>query len=116
MLLKYRPQLPLVKPYIEVGYVPRHIGGSYTGMGYNVNLPTGARTTYTEGGKWSPDVSHGIAAGGGVEFGGRHLRVTPELRYTRWNNDPIGLNGSQGYSVSAARNRLEVLVGIVWHR
>lgn len=116
MLLKYRLPIPVVKPYAEVGYAPRHISGSFTGVGEMVDIPTGNRTPYRTSGEWKPEVSHGLVAGGGVELGGRHLRVAPEVRFTRWNNDPINLYGSQGYSVSAARNEVEVLVGIFWRR
>ncbi len=114
MLLKYRLPVPFVKPYAEVGYTPRHISGSYTSVGYMVDIPTGENRPSTSQGEWKPDAGHGITTGGGVEFGGRHLRLAPELRYTRWNNDPVGLFGSQGYRVSAARNQVEVLIGITW--
>lgn len=50
MLLKYRLPLPFVKPYAEVGYAPRHIAGSYTIVGYSVNIPTGTRTFGGAGG------------------------------------------------------------------
>ncbi|HVX65765.1 MAG TPA: hypothetical protein VHA11_04140, partial [Bryobacteraceae bacterium] len=97
MLLKYRLRLPLIKPYIEAGYAPRHISGSYHSQGYNVDFLTGERIPYSIDGKWSPKASHGIVTGGGVEFGAGRLRIAPELRYTHWNNDPINLLGSQGY-------------------
>lgn len=114
MLLKYRLRLPLIKPYVEVGYAPRHISGSYHRQGYSVDFLTGERIPYSTDGKWSPEASHGIVTGGGVEIGAGHLRVAPELRYTHWNNDPINLLGSQGYLVNAAQNQVEVLVGITW--
>lgn len=115
MLLKYRLPLPFVKPYAEVGYAPRHIAGSYTSVGYSVDVPTGTRTFYGPSrSDWRPDVSHGLITGAGVEFGGQHLRIAPEFRYTRWNNDPINSYGSQGYRVNAAVNQVDVLIGIIW--
>ena len=114
LLLKYRLGLPLVKPYVEAGYSLRHIAGSYTGSGYNVDIPTGAQVPFTTHGEWNPDVSHGIVTGGGVEFGAPHLHIAPEVRYTRWNNDPINFSGTQGSYVSASRDQVEALVGITW--
>ncbi len=114
LLLKYRLPLPWIKPYVEVGYAPRRISGSYESIGYNVDLLTG-KTTYNTGrADWKPDVGHGVVAGAGVEFGGRHLRIAPEFRYTNWSDDPINLYGSQGYLVNAAANQIDVLVGITW--
>jgi hypothetical protein len=78
-------------------YAARHIGGSYRTVGYSVDIATGAKTPYTSGSEWKPDVTHGIVTGGGVEFGRGRLRIAPELRYTRWNNDPIDLFGNHGY-------------------
>ncbi len=114
MLLKYRLPLPLARPYAEVGYALRHMGGSSSSVGYTVDIPTGERRAYASRGEWNPDPSHGIVTGGGVEFGGRRLRIAPEVRYTRWNNDPVGFYGTQGYRVSAARNQVDVLFGISW--
>lgn len=116
MLLKYRLPFPAVRPFVEVGYAPRYLSGSYQSIGYSVDLPTGAVTHSTGSGKWSPGVSHGVVAGGGIEFGGRHLRLAPEIRYTRWNSDPINFYGSGGYFVSASPGQVDLLVGIWWRR
>ncbi|MCC6585280.1 MAG: PorT family protein [Bryobacterales bacterium] len=116
MLLKYRLPILALKPYAVVGYAPRYISGHYRAAGESIDILTGASTPYTRSGDWKPDVSHGVVAGGGVEFGGRHVRIAPEVRYTRWFNDPINFYGSRGYSVSAAQNQVEVLVGIFWRR
>ncbi len=60
------------------------------------------------------DTTHGMVAGGGIEFGSRHLRVTPEVRYTRWNDDALKVFGSRGYFVSSSQNEVKVLLGLWW--
>lgn len=114
ILLKYGLPVPFARPYVEVGYAARHMSGHYTTNGYTVSIPTGERTPYTTSDDWKPDASHGVVTGAGVEIGSGHWRIAPEMRYTRWNNDPIGIYGSRGYSVNAARNQVELLVGISW--
>jgi hypothetical protein len=59
-------------------------------------------------------VSHGLVAGVGMEAAIRGLRISPEIRYTRWNKDVINEQGSQGYHVNAGVNQVQVLVGVSW--
>jgi hypothetical protein len=55
-----------------------------------------------------------VVVGGGIEFCGRHFRITPEVRYTRWRNDIINSYGSQGYRVNSALNQAQILLGLSW--
>jgi hypothetical protein len=57
---------------------------------------------------------HGLVAGGGVEFGGRHVRIAPEVRYIRWKNPLFSESGSRGYYIQAPQNEVQLLVGITW--
>lgn len=114
MLLKYRLPRFIAQPYIEAGYAPRYISGSYTSVGASQDLSTGATSYGSSRGDWKPAVTHGFVTGVGIEAGGRHVRVAPEFRYTRWNRDPIDFFGPHGYSVHATQNQAEVMIGILW--
>jgi len=65
VLLKYRFQLPLVKPFIDAGPAFRY---SYA-------------LSYT-----NPS-NHGVAAGLGVEVHLWKLKIAPQFRYLRWARD-----------------------------
>jgi len=91
---------------------PRYASGTISGQGVNIDLSTGARTTFTLNDKWGAIGSLGIVGAGGVEFGMRHFRISPEVRYTHWDNDIIGINDSQGFHANAALNEVRILVGL----
>ena len=112
ILLKYRLALPVVKPYIAAGYAPRMISGGIDFNGQNCNLTTGACTSSSghSGTNWN--TSHGLVLGGGVQMGFRSLRVSPEVRYTRWNAGAIDVN--EHLSFQSTQNQIDVLLGIAW--
>ena len=114
ILGKYRLPFPLIHPYVSAGYAPRRVTGSYNSQGYTVDLSTGNRQWYTQHGSWEPEAGGGVVIGGGVELGGRHFRIAPEVRYTRWRNDVINTYGSQGYHVNSALNQTQILLGLSW--
>jgi hypothetical protein len=57
---------------------------------------------------------HGLVAGGGVEIGGGHFRVAPEVRYIRWKDPLYSYYGSRGYYLQVPRNEVQILVGLTW--
>ena len=60
-------------------------------------------------------ITHGFVLCGGVDLDASHIRISPELRYVRWNKpflDQVGSSGS--YFIQSARNELFILVGISW--
>lgn len=120
LLLKYR--LPgRVHPFAGVGYDPRRVrgadissGSSLTGITTN---PPGNIYTYFFNRRTSTNypVTHGLVISGGLDLGGKHLRVAPELRYVHWTApflDQVGGDGS--YRIQSAQNELFILVGISW--
>lgn len=112
MLVKYRLRFPLVHPFVAAGYAPRRISdGMQQYNGVMVDF-FGNRTLVSGSNPTHYDVSHGLVAGGGVELGRSHFRIAPEFRYTRWNNDPLHVFGSQGYFVSANQNEFQILLGV----
>jgi hypothetical protein len=99
ILAKYTHPLRAIGPFVESGYAPRVMRGSYsqTWMWYNAPSPSTASVDYP--------VSHGFVAGAGVRYEIGHLRLLPAVRYTHWNNAvPLG----------SSRNQLDALVGIGW--
>jgi len=65
VLLKYRFQLPLVKPFVDAGPAFRDVGNlSHT----------------------NPS-NHGVAAGVGIEAHLWKLKIAPQFRYLRWARD-----------------------------
>jgi hypothetical protein len=102
LLLKYRLPAPLVKPFLEGGYAPRVINGSI--HSYANGLTVG--TDYP--------VSHGVVIGAGAQFGIGRLRLSPEVRYTLWNNSPVLVVFADGPTFKSAENQVDILLGISW--
>lgn len=102
LLLKYRLPFPLVKPFLEAGYAPRVISGT---VHYSLNNTT-MDTNYP--------TSQGIVVGGGVQIAIGRLRLSPELRYTRWNNAPMLVYFGNGPESISTQNQVDVLLGISW--
>jgi hypothetical protein len=52
--------------------------------------------------------SNGLVFAGGIRINALMLKISPEIRYTRWNNEPAtgGLNTN--------RNQFEILVGLTF--
>lgn len=93
LLLKYKTPGTVMRPYFVGGMSFRKIS----------DIPD----------LWEND-SKGIVLGAGLEFKALLLRISPELRYTRWNNDPFtGTSFSQG-SAAGTRNQFELLVGFTF--
>jgi hypothetical protein len=119
ILVKYRIPGKIARPYVSGGYAIRAISGSGTAEGIccfsaSPSAPsTVARTVTTYSTNY--DVSHGVVVGGGVELKAGPLRVSPEIRYTRWNNSALSTSGSHGFFAESAQNQAEILLGISWH-
>jgi len=93
LLLKYTFKGHVARPYISGGFVFRHIGD------IPLLLDNG---------------SQGFAASGGVRLNLWLFRISPELRYTWWNNDVFGGQNFSAASLSSSRNQVEVLVGFTF--
>jgi hypothetical protein len=92
LLLKYRFPGEALRPYLSGGYVFRSIGDM-------------ARLERNK--------SHGVAFGAGLLLDLKLVKLSPEIRYTRWNNDVFG--GSQGpITIKSVKNQAEFLVGFTF--
>jgi hypothetical protein len=98
LLLKYRLPVPIVKPYAEAGWEPR-VGR--TCQVYYCPVSSGTTTD-------------GFVIGGGVQFGIGSLRLSPEIRYVRWNKPAIIEVIADGPTFESSQNEVDLLVGFGW--
>ena len=42
----------------------------------------------------------------------RRLRISPEVRYTRWNKPALDVYSSHGFSIQSKQNQVDLMVGI----
>jgi len=111
MLLKYRIPVPAVKPFAEAGFAPRVGSGAIDSTLIQLLPPAPVRQIHSSA-PWQ--TSQGLVAGGGVRLELGRLRLSPELRYTRWNNSATYYNYSNGPSYQSSQNQVDVLLGIGW--
>jgi len=109
ILVKYKTAFPVVKPFVEAGYAPRVIKGTINSSCSPASL-CGGSTQSQLGTNWQ--TSHGLVLGGGVQVGIGRLRLSPEVRYTRWNNAAI--NVITNFSFQSTQNQVDALVGLGW--
>jgi hypothetical protein len=88
ILAKYRLPFPIVKPYVEAGPSFRS---------------TTNNTKYLS--------NHGFSLGAGVEVKALIIRVSPEIRFTRWGSDAAATAGTAA-PISSSPNQVEFLVGL----
>lgn len=88
VLAKYKFPGTLARMYVDGGFVFRRIG----------DIPQLLHAN-----------SKGYVAGLGIRYDLKVLKISPELRYTRWDNEPFQLP-----SLKSARNQTEFLIGITF--
>jgi opacity protein-like surface antigen len=103
LVAKYRFKAPLVHPYVAAGVAWDKLSG------LTQTIASAAPILNTN--QLHKDVIHGFVFGGGVEVKVLLIRVAPEIRFTRWNDqhflDPAGL-------LKSNLNQAEFLVGITF--
>lgn len=90
LLLKYKFPGILARPYIAGGLSFRKL----------TDIPN-----------LRQDGARGVVLGAGIRFSALLLRISPEVRYTRWNNQALL---GPGGAVTSSRNQVEALVGITF--
>lgn len=102
LLLKYKLPGQFVRPCLDGGVAWDHLQGlSATRAFAAFNVPTPTTTPVPAPPELQKKTSTGIVIGGGVEIHALFLRVSPEIRYTRWTSqhftavDLLGSNQSQ---------------------
>ncbi len=92
LLLKYRLPGEALRPYFSGGYVFRNIGDMS---------------------RLDRSGSHGLALGAGLMIDLKLVKLSPEIRYTRWNNDVFGGSGSP-VTIKSVKNQAEFLIGFTF--
>jgi hypothetical protein len=90
LLLKYKFPLPVIRPYVAAGASFRKI----------TDIPN-----IRESG------AAGFVLSTGLRLNAAVVRISPELRYTRWNNEPFRTPGG---SLGSALNQVEFLIGLTF--
>jgi hypothetical protein len=115
LLAKYEiPASRHLRPFVDAGPVLRHLTGiadSYTYLEYFPVYSSGSISTNN-----SPYLQHrnspGFVIGGGLMVKLLHIRISPELRYTRWGSNAFNLL-SAGAPTSNP-NQEDFLVGVTF--
>jgi len=108
VLAKYRTPFPLVKPYV--------VGG------LNFNRLSGVKQTLRclGGTCTNPfrDVSHrnnvGVTVGAGVQVNALLIKLSPEVRFTRWGVSNFDVTGGFGSALKSNQNQADFIVGITF--
>lgn len=88
LLVKYKFPGTLARMYVDGGFAFRHIG--------DIPLLQDAN-------------SKGLVFGAGFRYDLKLIKISPELRYTRWGNEPFSYT-----DLKSARNQMEFLIGITF--
>ena len=88
VLAKYKFPGSLARLYVDGGFVFRHI---------------------TDIGLLQDADSKGLVFGVGIRYNLKLIKISPEIRYTRWDNEPFNLP-----NLTSARNQTEFLIGITF--
>ncbi len=92
LLLKYRLPGEALRPYFAGGYVFRSIGDM-------------ARLERSG--------SHGLVLGAGLMIDLKLVKLSPEIRYTRWNNNVFGVS-STPITPKSVKNQADFLIGFTF--
>jgi hypothetical protein len=117
LLAKYRflrgPTTPFAVGGMAAQWV-RTASGNEQGWYEDPYIP-GASPTVYRGRLFTPaEFNVGAVAGGGVEFRAGRARLSPELRYTRWNARYWEVYGSRGYFTGSNLNQIDILMGVTF--
>jgi hypothetical protein len=93
LLAKYKFPGVAVRPYLAGGFVFRNIG----------DIPGLLENN-----------SDGFVAAAGVRLGAVLVRISPEIRYTHWNNQPFAPGAFPAGGVISNQDQFELLVGLTF--
>ena len=117
LLLKYRLHFPVLQPYVLAGWDPQHAWGTTQTSAYLISNPYDpnyTRTYLQSSMSYHYETNHGLVAGGGIELGTHHWRVSPEVRYIRWKDPLFSSYGSHGFYLLVPQNEVQLTLGLAW--
>ncbi len=121
VLAKYHLSLNAIKPFVGLGYSPRVVHGEEVTSGYFLsgmtqNPPGSVFTFFTQRADTKYPTTHGLVVSGGIHVDAGHLRLSPEIRYVRWNEPYLNqFGGSGSFQFTSGQNEVYVLLGLSWH-
>lgn len=111
LLVKYRLPGKIVHPYVDGGVAWDTLSGLTQAVTTTVAGVTGSRSSTSNPPQLVNSTSTGFVLGAGISVKALLIRVSPEVRYTRWGSqhflDPNG-------GLSSNQNQAEFLVGITF--
>lgn len=93
LLVKYKFPGNLARVYVDTGYVFRAL---------------------TDVARLDKNSSQGFVLGAGIRYDLKLIKVSPELRYTRWNNDVFAVDAASGNTLNSKKNQIEFLIGVTF--
>jgi hypothetical protein len=99
--------------YAGAGYAPRVINGRVHEEGSFVTSLVPFQRTFRQSdgpGQW--ETTHGLVVTGGIEKRLGKIRVSPEIRYTRWNQPSVNVGGSHLQLVLGSQNQVDAMLGV----
>ena len=117
LLAKYRLRTPVARPYVDAGIAWDIVSGSSTNTStvFPITTPGPATTTtFTSGLGASHNLVAGFVVGGGLELHLGLVRVSPEIRYTRWFSQHFTSTDFESGILASRQNQAEFLVGITF--
>lgn len=116
LLAKYEIGSRMVRPFVEAGPVLRHLSGidELTNSLYFYPYGTGVPSSIESNNSvyLRNRNSAGFSAGGGVTIKWQRVRISPEIRYTRWANEAFA--ATTFGNLNSNLNQLDVLVGFTF--
>ncbi len=107
LLAKYRFPYPLVRPYILGGVA----WNTFTGLRQDITSVVTGRSSTDEPAELRERTTTGLVLGAGLEVRAIVIRISPEVRYTRWGAEQFrGPNDTLRWN----RNQAEFLVGFTF--
>ena len=102
ILLKYRVPGVIVRPFLDAGFAFDH----WSGVSQVIQTPSSLLTNTNVSG-----TNKGVVLGAGLEFNLHLVRVSPEIRYTRWGATNLA---DFGGVLRSNQNQAEVLIGLTF--
>jgi hypothetical protein len=101
LLLKYKTPGLILRPFLDAGFAFDH----WSGVRQLVQNPGSITKTNVSG------TNKGVVLGAGLELNLHLVRVSPEIRYTRWGSTNVA---DFGGVLRSNPNQAEVLIGITF--
>lgn len=107
LLGKWESGVKPFQPFIDAGISYRHISGGSVSDYFSLLGPSSSQSTAAT----TKTFSTGATVGGGLELKLLRLRVSPELRYTRWFSPPYIGNY---LPIRMSANQIDLLIGFTF--